>query len=120
MNAGLEPPVNEPAGSPYARLVIRGADGKSATKNILRPTTLVGSVGPCNIELVGPGVGPVHCVFVVEGGGLRVHDLRATSGTWLNGERIEVAPLTSGDVVRVGEFECRVETNLPRIADTTD
>jgi chromosome segregation ATPase/pSer/pThr/pTyr-binding forkhead associated (FHA) protein len=119
-NAGIDSTVNEPAGSPFARLVIRGADGKSVTKNILRPTTLVGSVGPCNIELIGPSVGPSHCVFAVEGDGLRVHDLRATSGTWLNGQRIDVAPLAAGDVVRVGEFECLVETNLPRQIDTTN
>ena len=119
-NAGIDSTVHEPAGSPFARLVIRGADGKSVTKNILRPTTLVGSVGPCNIELIGPSVGPSHCVFAVEGDGLRVHDLRATSGTWLNGQRIDVAPLGAGDVVRVGEFECLVETNLPRQIDTTN
>ncbi len=122
-NTGVDPPSSDAASSPvpqpFARLVIRGADGPSVTKDILRPTTLVGAVGPCNIELVGPGIGPVHCVFAVEGGGLRVHDLRSASGTWVNGERIEVAPLASGDVVRVGEFECRVETNLPRVADST-
>jgi pSer/pThr/pTyr-binding forkhead associated (FHA) protein len=113
-------PANEPAGAPFARLVIRTPEGQSVAKDILRPTTLLGSVGPCNIELVGPGVAPAHCVFAIDAGALRVHALRTTSGTWLNGERVEMAPLGVGDVLRVGEFECLVETNLPREIDSTD
>ena len=59
-NLANAPSANEPAASadtaPFARLVIRTPDGQSVSKDILRPTTLVGSVGPCNIELVGPDV----------------------------------------------------------------
>jgi tRNA A-37 threonylcarbamoyl transferase component Bud32/pSer/pThr/pTyr-binding forkhead associated (FHA) protein len=118
--SATEPPAIESSVAPFARLMIRGPDGQSIVKDVLRPTTLVGSQSPCNIQLVAPGVGPVHCVFVVEQGGLRVHALRTSTGTLLNGTRIDVAPVASGDIVRIDEFECVAETNLEPQQDSTD
>jgi pSer/pThr/pTyr-binding forkhead associated (FHA) protein len=48
----------------------------------------------------------VHCrLTVLPDGQLEVVDLESTNGTYVNGERIERARLSSGDRVQVGRVE---------------
>jgi pSer/pThr/pTyr-binding forkhead associated (FHA) protein len=113
----IEPRAADLAPDLVARLHIRSAQGATAIKDVLRPTTLVGAMGQCNIQLVAPGVAPAHCVITFEAGGLWVYDLRSRSGTWLNDRRVDSASLGDKDLLRMGGFECRVETNLPHRVD---
>ena len=51
-------------------------------------------------------VSRVHCQFLAMGdGGLEVRDLESTNGTYVNGNRVERALLSSGDKVQVGRVE---------------
>ena len=51
-------------------------------------------------------VSRVHCRFTaMPDGGLEVRDLESTNGTFVNGERTEVARLAPGDKVQVGRVE---------------
>lgn len=51
-------------------------------------------------------VSRVHCRFTATGdGGLEVRDLESTNGTFVNGERTEVARLAPGDKVQIGRVE---------------
>src|SRR5688500_9268347 len=51
-------------------------------------------------------VSRVHCrVTALPDGGLEVRDLDSTNGTFVNGQRIETARLTSGDRIQVGRVE---------------
>jgi pSer/pThr/pTyr-binding forkhead associated (FHA) protein len=51
-------------------------------------------------------VSRVHCRFtVMPDGSLEVRDLESTNGTFVNGQRTEVAQLTSGDRVQIGRVE---------------
>jgi len=51
-------------------------------------------------------VSRVHCrVSALAGGELEIRDLESTNGTYVNGERIETARLTSGDRLQVGRVE---------------
>ena len=51
-------------------------------------------------------VSRVHCRFtVMPDGSLEVRDLESTNGTFVNGQRTEVARLTSGDKVQIGRVE---------------
>jgi pSer/pThr/pTyr-binding forkhead associated (FHA) protein len=51
-------------------------------------------------------VSRVHCRFTaMADGGLEVRDLESTNGTFVNGQRTEVARLTSGDTVQIGRLE---------------
>lgn len=45
-----------------------------------------------------------HAEFLVEGDRLVVHDLGSTNGTYVNGNRSEVAELHAGDEVIIGRF----------------
>ena len=51
-------------------------------------------------------VSRVHCRFTATpDGGLEVRDLESTNGTFVNGERTEVARLASGDKLQIGRIE---------------
>ena len=45
-----------------------------------------------------------HCMFLVDEGGLEVHDLGSTNGTYVNGTRCDQADLKAGDHVIIGRF----------------
>ena len=51
-------------------------------------------------------VSRVHCrLTALPGGELEVRDLNSTNGTFVNGERVENAVLSSGDRLQVGRVE---------------
>ena len=50
-------------------------------------------------------VSRVHCRFTLDETGLGVEDLGSTNGTWVNGRRIERAPLVEGDTIKIGRVE---------------
>jgi pSer/pThr/pTyr-binding forkhead associated (FHA) protein len=48
----------------------------------------------------------VHCrLEIAPSGDLQVRDLNSTNGTFVNGERVDIAHLRSGDRLRVGRVE---------------
>ena len=53
-------------------------------------------------------VSRVHCRFTLDESGLGVEDLGSTNGTWVNGRKIERAPLMDGDTIKVGRVEFTV------------
>ena len=57
-------------------------------------------------------VSRLHCQFALDDlDRLRVEDLGSTNGTWVNGSKVDHAPLLQGDRVKVGrvEFAVRAE-----------
>jgi pSer/pThr/pTyr-binding forkhead associated (FHA) protein len=51
-------------------------------------------------------VSRVHCrLTALPGGELEVRDLESTNGTFVNGKRVDVARLVSGDRLQVGRME---------------
>ena len=104
----------------FARLVIRNAESALAVKDVLRHTTLIGSLPGCNIQLIAPDVAPVHCALTLEADGLYVRDLRSMVGTRVNGVPVEIAGLSDGDELQIGSFHCRLETNLRGVSDAED
>lgn len=51
-------------------------------------------------------VSRVHCRFTATAdGGLEVRDLESTNGTFVNGQRTDVARLAPGDKVQIGRVE---------------
>ena len=51
-------------------------------------------------------VSRVHCrLTALADGDLEVRDLESTNGTFVNGKRVEVARLSSGDRLQVGRME---------------
>ena len=51
-------------------------------------------------------VSRLHCRFVLDDRDrLDVEDLGSTNGTWVNGRKIEKAPLMPGDKIKIGRME---------------
>jgi pSer/pThr/pTyr-binding forkhead associated (FHA) protein len=54
-------------------------------------------------------VSRLHCRLTASNDSLEVEDLRSTNGTFVNDKRVDRATLASGDLLRVGRFELKVE-----------
>lgn len=95
-----------------AQLVFKSSDSKTMTKNVLRPTTLLGSATGCNVRLLSSSVAPSHAVITYDQKEFRIWDLRSTTGTFVNGQKVIHARLNDGDEIKIGRFEFKMETNL--------
>ncbi len=98
----------------FARLVFSQPDGEDLSKDVLRATTLIGSMAGSNVQLTSKAVAAAHCVITFDAGVLRIRDLRTQTGTKVNGSRVVVAELADGDTIQVGKFRFRLETNLAK------
>jgi pSer/pThr/pTyr-binding forkhead associated (FHA) protein len=57
-------------------------------------------------------VSRLHCRFTLDDlDRLKVEDLGSTNGTWVNGSKIDRAPLLQGDRVKVGRVEFTVRAD---------
>lgn len=62
----------------------------------------VGRLAECDIAVADANVSRVHAAFVRTHDGWVIQDLDSTNGTFVNGTRIDRAPLHDGDTVQVG------------------
>jgi len=66
----------------------------------------VGRATGADFIVDAPLVSRVHCrLTVLPDGGLEVHDLESTNGTFVNGERVQTARVLTGDRIGVGRVE---------------
>jgi DNA-binding NtrC family response regulator len=76
----------------------------------------IGRDEEADLRIEGSGVSRHHAELYRQGPLYAVRDLGSTNGTWLNGRRIEHAPVAPGHVLRVGDwlgvFELRTENAL--------
>jgi pSer/pThr/pTyr-binding forkhead associated (FHA) protein len=97
-----------------AKLFFVGLDGteKSYRLQTHRPFT-VGRDPGNDIILRDPKVSRHHSEIVFERGFFVIHDLTSANGTFVNGKRVRVAPLTHGAKVRMGNTYGRFSEELP-------
>src|SRR6185295_7586324 len=103
-----------------AKLFFVGLDGteKSYRLQTHRPFT-VGRDPGNDIILRDPKVSRHHAEIVFERGFFVIHDLSSANGTFINGKRIRVAPLTHGAKLRMGNSYGRFSEELPTEAETS-
>src|SRR4051794_19797825 len=101
-----------------ARIFFVGLDGteKSYRLQTHRPFT-VGRDPGNDIILRDPKVSRHHSEIVFERGFFVMHDLASANGTFVNGKRIRVAPLTHGAKLRMGNTYGRFSEELPTESD---
>jgi len=92
-----------PDDAPRIRITAGVGTASQKSWNLRRPVTLIGSERHASIVLRNPEVEPAHCVIVNTGSAVLLKDLHTAVGTVCNGERIDLAVLEDGDLVRVGE-----------------
>lgn len=69
------------------------------------PEYLLGRHRENNIQLSDPGISGFHARIYRGPDGYVIEDLKSRNGTWLNGARVYVATLTSGDRVHLGQID---------------
>lgn len=101
-----------------AKIFFVGLDGteKSYRLQTHRPFT-VGRDPGNDIILRDPKVSRHHAEVVFERGFFVLHDLTSANGTYVNGKRVRVAPLTHGARLRMGNTYGRFSEELPTEAD---
>ena len=82
----------------------------NGTVRPLAPRLVVGRGADTDVRLTDTGVSRQHAELVAQDGGVEVHDLGSTNGTWVNGKRVSTATLRDGDRVTVGTTELVVRT----------
>ena len=94
--------------APRVQLTTRvGKKDKSAALESL-PVLVIGSRRDCGLPIEHAGVSKIHCAIVNTGSAVFACDLKSRGGTKLNGERIDVARLSDGDCLRIGESDIKV------------
>ncbi len=101
-----------------AKVFFVGLDGteKSYRLQTHRPFT-VGRDPGNDIILRDPKVSRHHAEVVFERGFFVLHDLASANGTYGNGKRLRVAPLTHGAKLRMGNSMGRFSEELPTESD---
>jgi eukaryotic-like serine/threonine-protein kinase len=101
------------ASTAYAILTVVDRSGRRIERDVLRPTTIIGSARGSDWRLRARDVAPAHCLIVQEGDRLTVRDLGSAFGTRVNHRPVQSAALHDGDRLQLGRHELRVNTNLP-------
>jgi pSer/pThr/pTyr-binding forkhead associated (FHA) protein len=103
-----------------AKIFFVGLDGteKSYRLQTHRPFTLGRDPGN-DIIVRDPKVSRHHAEIVFERGFFVLHDLASANGTYVNGKRIRVAPLTHGARLRLGNTYGRFSEELPTESEAT-
>ena len=101
-----------------AKIFFVGLDGteKSYRLQTHRPFT-VGRDPGNDIILRDPKVSRHHAEIVFERGFFVLHDLASANGTYVNGKRVRVAPLTHAAKLRMGNSYGRFSEELPTETD---
>ena len=91
-----------PSGS--ALLIVRRGPNSGARFLLDADVTTVGRHPDADIFLDDVTVSRRHSEFLRDGVAFQIKDLGSLNGTYLDGERIDTAPLTDGSEVQVGKF----------------
>jgi CheY-like chemotaxis protein len=67
-------------------------------------------------QIVDTSVSGQHCEVRLHGNELDVRDLRSTNGTFIEGQSVTEAVLRSGQTLRLGEVELRLEITTPALS----
>ena len=91
-----------------AKISFFGADGEEKSYTLHPQLTLRVGRDPGNdVVLRDPKVSRRHAEIVFERGFFVLHDLQSANGTYVNGIRVNVAPLTNGSELKIGNSHAR-------------
>jgi hypothetical protein len=92
-----------------AKLVIlnQGMTGRTFDLNVNRTT--VGRIEENTFQIADASVSSRHAEILLQGSELFIRDLNSTNGTFINGEKISEAVLKSGQTLRFGQVELKID-----------
>lgn len=92
-----------------AQLNIGSADVPATVLPLTEAEYLIGRGRENQIQLADLGVSGRHARIYRGAEGYVIEDLKSRNGTWVNGARIEVAPLGDGDLLRLGATDMKYQ-----------
>src|SRR5437899_12668969 len=96
-----------------AKLVLLSAGLTGRTHELKVDKTTVGRVEDNTFQIAEPSVSSHHCELILQGPDILVRDLGSTNGTFINGEKVSESVLKTGQILRLGQIEMRLETVAP-------
>lgn len=92
---------------------LKGTSGSVINQSFpLGESIVLGSSADCQVQINEPGVAAHHAeIMIVDGNSLLLKDLGSQSGTFVNGEAVVEAMLSSGDEIHIGS--CRWMLQAP-------
>lgn len=84
--------------------------GQTLSFPLRQGSTLIGRHSSCHICIPASSISRRHCQAYVDGTSVTLRDLGSSHGTFVNGQRIERVELRHGDVISLGGFELRYDS----------
>jgi hypothetical protein len=98
---------------PMAKLVVLSEGLTGTTCELQAEKTTIGRLDDNTFQITEPSVSSHHCEIIRRGNDIVVKDLGSTNGTFINGEKVGEATLKSGQILRLGQVEMRLELGIP-------
>ena len=73
-------------------------------------STLIGRHPSCHVCIPAKGLSRRHCQIYVDGTTAMLRDLGSSNGTFVNSQRVERTQLQDGDVISLGGFQLRFDS----------
>jgi pSer/pThr/pTyr-binding forkhead associated (FHA) protein len=99
-----------------AKLVVLSAGMTGRTQELKAEKTTIGRVEDNIFQIAEPSVSSHHCEVLLRGNDVVVRDLNSTNGTFINGEKVTEKVIKPGQILRLGQVELRLETDMPAAA----
>lgn len=102
------------------KLIFTDTNYSGQVYELARERTTVGRGDQNNLVIRESSLSAVHCEILVNGSEVIVRDLGSRNGTFVNGVQLtnQQSQLKSGQTVRFGSVEARLELDRPRLDDT--
>ena len=103
-----------------AKLIFTDKIHAGRTYELILEKTTVGRGEQNTLVISDASLSALHCEILVNGAEVIVRDLGSRNGTFVNGARLvnQQSPLKSGQTVRFGTVEARLELDAPASEDT--
>jgi len=75
------------------------------------PRYLIGSAEACDLRLGGPAIPRLHSLIAIEGDVARIELIAEGPALLINGQSVREAELCAGDLLRIADFELRVQVS---------
>jgi hypothetical protein len=99
------------------RLVILSEGLTGKTHELKLERTTIGRVEDNTFPIPEASVSSHHCEVLLRGSDIVLRDLNSTNGTFINGQQMTgEAVIKSGQIIRLGQVEMRLENAEPKAA----
>jgi pSer/pThr/pTyr-binding forkhead associated (FHA) protein len=96
-----------------AKLVVLSVGMTGRTQELKADQTTIGRVEDNTFQIAEPSVSSHHCEVLLRGKDVVVRDLNSTNGTFINGEKVTESVIKPGQILRLGQIEMRLDTDVP-------